>query len=96
MGNGISCLNSKDLPFSTSIALPFKSDNFSVVKQTVKCRFKVIVAAEELKPVIWLFIAGKDHAVRTFLFIAPVDQVKKHAGGFTVKYTPSDFVYDQA
>ena len=96
MGIGISCFNSEDLPFSAPIALTFKSDYFSVVKQAVKCRFKVIVTAEELKPVVWLFIAGKDHAVRTFLFISPVDQVKKHAGGFTVKYTPSDFVYDQA
>ena len=96
IGIGISCFNSKDLPFSAPIALPFKCDNFSVVKQAVKCSFKVIVTAEELKPVVWLSIAGKDHTVRTFFFITSVDQVKKHAGGFTVKYTPSDFVYDQA
>ena len=96
MGVGIPRFNCEDFPLSAPVALSLKSDHLCVIKQTVKCSFKVIITAEEFKPVVWLLITGKDHAVRAFFFIAPVNHVKKHAGGFSVKYTPADFVYDEA
>ena len=63
------------MTFSPTIAGALDIKNAGVIKDTVKCRKKVIFPSKVIAPGTGLFAAGKYNRLRSFLRIPPIDQM---------------------
>lgn len=80
----------------TSVALAFEIEDHCIIAQPVQSRKQSVVITEEIALLRWLHVTCKDHGLRAFLRIPPVDHIEKHPSVLLVEYTPPDFVDDKA
>ena len=90
---GFYAIRFKILPAET-IASQFK--NHGIIKNPVQCAEECIIFTEVFPPRGWLFVAGENHIVASFLVVTSVYEVKEKLCIFLIKLAMSYLINNKA
>ena len=90
------CSQGIRLAILSAITVTAQVENQGIIKDSVQGTEQRIVLVEVLLPLRRLLVAGKNHCVRSFLIVAPVNEVEEHPCVLPIKDTMTNLINNQA